>query len=138
MSKERRGKLIRYGVTAAVGLLIAAVVMYSQGFGAETDTARRVLILSDAFTAPGLLLILAAGLVFVSNHGSFNGIGYVLNRALAAFIPSAALSRKYESYKDYVAQKGEKSKTFGYLLITGGVFLAVGVIFTAVYYGAFH
>ncbi len=137
MSENTRKAVLKYAVTVAVGLLIGWAVLRGQNFSGAETTLAKVTILSNAFTAPGALLMLFGGLVFVANHGTFNGISYILGRVVTVLIPGAALSRKYESYKDYLAQKEEKSKakSFGFLLIVGGVFLAVGVILTAVYYG---
>ncbi len=137
MSKERKKKLRKYIITTVVGLLIGAGVMAIQGFGEAADMDRRMVILCDAFTIPGILLIMAAGLVFVSNNGALDAMGFLLSRLASVFIPGIAASQKHERYGDYVARKREKGgiKGYSFLPITGAVFLAVGVILTVIYYG---
>ncbi len=139
MSKERKTRLKRYIITIAVGLLIAGGVMAARNFGGAATAVQRIVILCDAFTVPGVLLILAAGLVFVSNNGIFYGLGFALSRAVLFLFPGGMTTKKHERYGDYVERKREKGgiKDYRFLPIVGAAFLAVGVILTVVYYGAF-
>ena len=132
--KKLRGTILKYGITAAVGALMAYGNMTLDGFWQATETAARYRILCDAFTVPGLILVLSAVLVFVSNEGIFHGITYALTYALRMLIPGAA--HKGERYGDYVERKREKGpiKRYGFLAIVGGAYLVLALIFLALYY----
>ena len=91
-------------------------------------------VLCDAFTVAGLLMILFAGLMFVSGEGAFLGIGYALGRAVRIFIPT--IGRKDESYAKYRERKTGKPKPKGEgaIFFTGLFFLAIGIIFLIIWY----
>lgn len=135
MSSEGKSRLVKYGVTAAVGLVLAAAVLYLQGFFGAEGAVERVRILADAFTVPGALMLLVSGLIFASNQGALDGISYALKSAAAYLIPGMALER-HERYGDYVERKRKRGGVKGYrfLPITGGVFLGIAVILIIVFY----
>lgn len=137
MSKERRNVLIRYGITTFVGALAVCVRVFSDEF-AQSDQVNRYRILCDAFTVPGLLFILFGGLVWASNEGAFDGIRYALTRAIKMLVPF--MGGKRESYGDYLERRQEKGKTKGYsfLFVVGAVFMAVALIFLALFYSVFE
>lgn len=128
----------RVVVTALIGLALGvAVLMTEDIFSAET-TLDILRILTDAFTVPGLLLMGAAGLVFGSERGAFDGVGYGLHIAVGHFVPGASSLEKPESFYDYVERKREKNKKGSSLapclFFTGLAFFLVSLVLLVVYF----
>lgn len=140
MSKENRNRVIRYAVTVAVGALIACLVYSARGgLPADISAQERYRILSDMLTVPGLLLLFAAGLIWISDQGALDGIGFILSRTIGRLIPGRALTEKHETYGQYVERKHGEKKSRGYLClaVVGAVFLALGAVFIYLFYQAY-
>ena len=120
--------LKRYSICFAVGCGIVLLVLALKGLSLRID------VLSDAFSTAGLLMILFAGLLWVSGEGMFIGIGYALKNALRLFIP--ALGKRWETYTRYRQRNAEKDKPQGQgsFFLTGLFFLAVGIIFLVIWW----
>lgn len=130
MSERAAALLKRCATTAVAGLAVAFALFYFRG-GLEATAADEILmLLCDAFTLPGVVLLSAGALIFVANNGFFNGVSYVFSQAANLIIPGLAVWRKHESYGDFVERKREKGgvKNYGFIPITGAVFLAVALI----------
>ena len=132
MSERLRSNLIKYGIGFGMGLAYAAYHCFSRDLGAmaPVDLYRT---LSDAFTVPGLLCVFFGLIIWLSNEGAFNGVGYVMKYAVQSLI---FLGRRgtVEKYGDYVEkQQKKKSKGYSFLFVVGGVFLAVSVVFVILY-----
>jgi len=126
--------LLKYGISIAVGAAITVAIMFSYGItGAET-AAEVLKILADAFTFSGLLLILAAALVFVSNEGALDGIGYAGRHAIQMMIP--VMNKSMETFAEYKERKREKGRVKGYsfILFTGLGYFTLAIIFIALFY----
>lgn len=140
MSKETRNRIIRYAVTVAVGALIAFMTYGARGgLPAGISAQERYRVLSDTFTVPALLLLLMAGLFWISDQGALDGIGFILSRTIGRLIPGRALVEKHETYGQYVERKHGEKKNRGYLclVLVGAAFLVVGVVFTVLFYRAY-
>ena len=76
----------------------------------------------------GVLLLLFAGMLFISSEGALIGIGYVMRNVALAFIPMGRA--KHETFAKYRERKMSKVKKPGdhCVLLTGLVFMIVGVI----------
>ena len=100
--------------------------------------AVNIQILSDAFFVAGILMTLFAGMMFVSGEGALIGIGFVLRNVVLAFIPMGRA--RHEVYADYRARKLSKAKKSSthYVLVTGLIFLFIGIVFTVIWYMAFY
>ena len=133
MKQETKVKLRNYGICVAIEVLIAFLVIWSKGF--FTDRASvNVQILADAFFVSGILMTLFAGMMYVSSEGALIGIGYALRYTLLTFIPGGR--SRQEMYKDYRERKMEaiKKSTDHCVLFVGLAFLAIGLIFMAIWY----
>lgn len=126
--------LLKYGITAAIGLLMVTLTVDLHGYAAADSTQEKIRILADAFTIPGVVILLIGVLVRISNEGMFDGLLYVFSYAAKILIPGA--DKTHERYVDYVARKREKgpAKGFGFLFVVGGIFLAVSVVFTVLFF----
>ena len=129
--------LKNYGVYVGIELLIAFLVIWSKGFFAHS-LAVNIQILSDAFFVSGILMTMFAGMMYVSGEGALIGISFVLRNVVLAFIPMGRA--KHEVYADYRARKLSQAKKSSnrYVLVTGLIFLFIGVVFTAIWYAAFY
>ena len=137
LSGEKKNLLLKYAVCIGVALLITVAVFWSKGF--FTDSAAvNIQILSDGFFVSGIVVSSVAGLLFVGGEGMFIGIGFVLRNVVLTFIPGGR--KKHERYADYRARKLERLKKEGdhCILVTGLSFLALGVLFSVIWYANFY
>ena len=137
MKQENKSLLIKFLICFGIASAIAFIVIWIKGFFTDSVSVN-IGILSDAFTVSGLLFTLFAGMLFVSGEGALLGIGFVLRNVVLAFIPMGRL--KHEVYADYRARKlsEAKQRKYNFVFITGIVFLAVGIIFTVIYYTCYY
>ena len=137
MKQETKTALRNYGICVGIEVLIAFLVIWSKGFFAHS-VAVNIQILSDAFFVSGVLMTLFAGMMYVSGEGALIGIGFVLRNVFLAFIPMGRA--KHEVYATYRARKLSNAKKSNnrYALVTGLIFLFIGVLFTVIWYTAFY
>ena len=133
MGNEKKNVWIRYIVCLVVGAGIIGCVFLLRGFYRD-NAKQNIQLLHDAFFSAGALLMLFAGLLYVSGEGVFLGVGYVFGRAIKALIP---FSRKeHETYAQYRERKiGKKSSKGDHcLLLTGLFYFLISLIFLAIWY----
>ena len=138
MSKKSAANLIKYCGAVLFGALLALGALRLRGYTGAEEAAEKYRILCDAFTFPGVLLILTAALVALSNEGAFAGIGYVTSYALRFLIPG--MGSRQETYAEYLERKTEKGrvKGYGFLLHVGLGYFALALIFLALFYRNFQ
>ena len=137
MKDETKVKLRNYGICVGIEVLIAFLVIWSKGFFTQS-AAVNIQILSDAFFVSGILMTLFAGLLYVSSEGAFIGIGFVLRYVALTFIPMGRT--RHEKYADYRDRKLGKAKKQDnrHVLVTGLIFLFIGVVFTVIWSSLFY
>ncbi len=137
VKQETKVTIRNYGICFGIEALIAFLVIWSKGFFTQSAAAN-IQILSDAFFVAGILMTLFAGMMYVSGEGALIGIGFVLRNAVLTFIPMGRA--RHERYADYRARKLAQAKKHSghYILITGLIFLFIGVAFTVIWYAAFY
>ena len=120
-----------------IELLIAFLVIWSKGFFTQS-AAVNIQILADAFFVAGILMTLFAGMMYVSGEGALIGIGFVLRNAVLTFIPMGRA--RQERYADYRARKIKEAKKHNdrCILVTGLIFLFIGIVFTVIWSVAFY
>ena len=127
-----KSKIIKYGVVSAIGLLMGYFVLNNYGFFESDDVLYRYRVLCDAFTIPGVIFIMCGALVWISQQGMFDTLSY------AGKMIKDQFSREHEhiKYGDYVVEKREKRNHggFGFLVITGLAFVAISLVFFALFY----
>ena len=135
MKKET--KVRNYAICVGIEVLIAFLVIWSKGF--FTDRAAvNIQILSDAFFVSGILMTLFAGMMYVSGEGALIGISFVLRNVVLAFTPMGRA--RHEKYADYRARKLSEAKKHNNrcILVTGLIFLFIGIVFTVIWYAVFY
>ena len=137
MEEEKRVTLTKYAVCFAIEVFIAFLVIWSKGFFTHS-TAVNIQILSDAFFVSGVLMSLFAGMLYVSSEGALIGIGFVLRNVVLTFIPMGRA--KHEKYAEYRERKLSEAKNQDNrcILVTGLIFLAIGIVFTVIWYVKYY
>ncbi len=138
MKDGKKGGIVKYAVTAVIGGLIAWGAFSLRDFGGAQSPAEKYRILCDSFTFPGLMLILTAALIALSNEGAFLGIGYAVRYALYGLIPG--LGSRQETYAEYIERKTEKGrvKGYGFILHVGLAYLLLALVFLLLFYRNFE
>lgn len=135
--KNLKTILLKYGITVFIGGLMAYSVISSYGLAAAQTDAEIYRILADAFTIPGVVILLCGVLVAIANEGTFEGLSYAVTYAFKMLIPGTG--KTHEKFGDYVARRREKGgvKGYGFLFVVGGVFMAIAVVFIALFYSVY-
>ncbi len=132
MSKRVKKRLIKYGGCAVFVGLMAWGYIALRNFNA-CSFAEKLTMLCDAFTVPGMLLLMVGLLITLANAGAVDGLAYALSVAGKALIPGGR--KRTESYADFVERRNEKhAKGYGFLLISGGVTMGIAMIFLVAYH----
>lgn len=138
MKDEKKSGIVKYVVTALIGALIAYAAFTVRDFGAAETAAEKYRILCDSFTFPGVLLLLTAALIALSNEGALTMLGYVVGIALRGLIPG--MGNRQETYAEYVERKTGKGrvKGYGFILYVGLAYFAVALVFLVLFYMNFE
>lgn len=137
VKQETKVSLRKYAICFGVEILIAFLVIWANDFFTQS-AAVNIQILADAFFTAGILMTLLAGLLYISGEGALIGLGFILKSVVLTFIPMGRL--KHEKYIDYRARKlsEAKDKNNRHILVTGLIFVFIGVIFTVIWYAGFY
>ena len=137
MEQEKKVTFRNYAICVGIEVLIAFLVIWSKGFFTQS-AAVNVQILSDAFFVAGILMTLFACMMYISGEGALIGIGFVLRNVVLTFIPMGR--ERHERYADYRARKLDKAKKHSnsHILVTGLIFLLIGVILTVIWSLVFY
>ena len=129
---EKILSLIKKYVGAFVAMGSAtAIVLVLREHSASLDLMQKYLNLADAFTIPAVIMLMIGILVWISTTGTFDMLGYGLKKAKDAFVPSPYT---HEQFYDYKMRKNKKRTTgYGFMLISGGIYLIPGVVFNILY-----
>ena len=107
MKQENKETLIKYAICFGVEALIVFLVIWSNGFFTGS-AAVNLQITADAFFVAGLLMLLFAGMMYISSEGALLGVGFALRHAFLTLIPMGRL--KHEKNIDYRARKHAYAK----------------------------
>ena len=133
MSERLRKNLMKYGISGGICLIYAAWHCFSRNV-LEMSAVDLYRTVGDSFTVPGLLCLFAGVIVWLSNEGAFNGVGYVLKTTVYSLIFFGRRGTM-ETYGDYVEkQKKKKTTGYGFLFLIGAVCIAISGVFLALYY----
>ena len=134
MKRKWAPVLLRYGITAAVGLGISAATAWHQGFAWAQSFALNARYLSDGCILAAVLLVGVGALGWISCTGFFDIFSYAVKSLLMLFTPL----RKPEdqiSFYDYKQLKaGKRGASPRFIFDVGVAFLALSVLFLWLYY----
>lgn len=137
MKQQNKALLTKYLICFGIASLMTFAVFWIKGFFGHS-LAVNIQVLADGFFVSGLLLTLFAGMMFVSSEGALIGISFVLRNVVQAFVPMGRA--KHEVYAKYRERKLAERKRSGdhCVLVTGLVFLSIGILFTVIWYVVFY
>lgn len=137
MKKENKSLWIKWLICFGVASLITLGVFFIKNFFTD-NVGRNIQVLADGFSVSGLLMTMFAGLLFVSGEGAFIGIGFIMRSVALTFIPMGR--KKHELYRDYRERKVKelKKQSDVCVLVTGLVFLFVGIVFNVIWLVCFY
>ncbi len=132
----------KYLVTAAIGLVIAAIMLLIKKVFSAATAKEVFRILADSFTIPGGLL-LATGLgIWILNQGGFDGLIYmtrVLFRTKTQ-TKEGSISEKedgrVEPYTEFIIRRHEEQQITGYsfLFVCAAAFFVLAGVFIILFY----
>lgn len=129
-------RLSRWAVWVLVSIAVSLGVLTARGFFAETGYAARLSDLCDALFVPGILLLCAAGLVFVADDGVFDFFGWTARRLIRLLRFQRPMDEEGDpkTFYDYRQMKhgGRRTDTRPLLLIAA-VDLALAGVFLLMY-----
>lgn len=125
--------LVRYSIAIAIAGALTIAFLALQGFDEANSTEMRLRLLADAFTIPGVIFMLVAGLVWVASDGFFDGLTYGLRWCARTLIPFTRIPD--EKYYDYKMRKKEKrARGYSFIFFTGLGFFVVAIVFIVLFY----
>ena len=132
--KDGRKRLLKYSVAILCAAAFSFLILWLNEIGDAEILSDKFKILSDAFTVPGVLLIMVGALIWTSTQGIFDGLGYSFGRIGSMFIPLYQKSFEHLTYYDYKMSKVDKRiKGYSFLFYVGIGFLVVGILFFVLY-----
>ncbi|MBR2445328.1 MAG: DUF3899 domain-containing protein [Clostridia bacterium] len=138
MKQENKSLLVKFLICFGVASALTLAVFWIKGFFTDS-LANNIMVLADGFFVSGILITMFAGMIFISSQGALIGISFIVrNFVLAWIIPGGR--KRQEMYADYRERKMSELKkpTDACVLITGLIFLAVGIIFNVIWYVKFY
>ena len=139
MSSSLKKNLIKYGVTTGLALLLAFFYVYVRVDFSNPGSMPLVewyRLICDAFTIPGLILLMLGCLMSLSNTGAMDGLGYVVSIAVKMLIPGGAT--KMERYKEYLDRRRDnRVRGYGFLYLVGAGCMAIALVFMVLFYSIY-
>ena len=124
---------LRYTIAIAVGILLCFTYLQTHEFTAAETLKDRYRLLCDAFTIPGVLLLLSGVLMFCTGQGALDGITYSVGMFFRAIIPFTKL--RNEKYYEYVERKNQRRvHGYSFLFVCGALFAIVAAVFFLLFY----
>lgn len=128
MSKGKNRK--HFWITMVIGLVIAVGVYAIRDGSNLTDWPSRAAALCDACFVPAALLLCVGALMFVSNDGLFDMLGYGVQKALTIVLREEKRAKYPKTFLEYKQMKWDAPKTsFGFLLLAGLIYLLLAFVF---------
>lgn len=136
--KNSRKVILQYSITTGVAGAITVLVLSLRNFWDATTLVEKYRTLSDAFTIPGVLLIMVCALVWISTTGFFDGLSYAFTRAGGMLIPFFRKGREHMTYYDYkMSKKGKEVRGYSFLFFVGLLFIIISIVFISLFYSVY-
>ena len=135
MRKSLKVKILRYLSAAAVGGAVAWFYGTSR-WQEEMELVEQYRVLCDAFSIPGIMMVLFALLFTLNNLGALDTIAYLMSFLPRMIAPGAF--GEPEQLIDYVERRREKrTKGYGFLYVVGFIFLGIAIYYLVKFYSVF-
>jgi hypothetical protein len=127
--------ILRCLSAAAVGGAVAWFYGTSR-WQEEMELVEQYRVLCDAFSIPGILMVLFAMLFSLNNLGALDTIAYLMSFLPRMIAPGAF--GEPEKLIDFVENRRQKrSKGYGFLYIVGFIFLGIAIVYLVLFYKVF-
>ena len=121
--------ILEYSITTGICLILAFLICVLGGIFSYNESFRIYGLLCDGFFISGVVCLSVGVLVFVHNNGVFDMLIYGIQRFFSLF-KKKPREQKYETFYDYHVARAERPKSpFAFLLIIGGTFILISLIF---------
>lgn len=128
-------KRTNYLITIILGLAIAIAILDYKNFFSLKGNLDIVMALSDCFLLPGVIIFSLGVMIFVCNDGMFDIMIYGFKSARESFRKESNRDPEFpKTFYDYREKYSKIRAPFGYLLIIGGVFILLSIIFNTLFY----
>ena len=135
MRKSRKVMILRCLSAAAVGGAVAWFYGTSR-WQEEMELVEQYRVLCDAFSIPGILMVLFALLFSLNNLGALDTIAYLMSFLPRIIAPGAF--GEPEKLIDFVENRRQKrTKGYGFLYIVGFIFLGIAIFYLVLFYKVF-
>lgn len=135
MRKSRKVMILRCLSAAAVGGAVAWLYGNSR-WQEEMELVEQYRVLCDAFSIPGIMMVLFAMLFSLNNLGALDTIAYLMSFLPRMIAPGAF--GEPEKLIDFVENRRMKrSKGYGFLYIVGFIFLGIAIYYLVLFYKVF-
>lgn len=135
MRKKWSLVLLRYGITAAVGLVISALTAWRQGFAWTLPFAQNARYLSDGCFVAAILLVGVGALTWISCTGFFDIFSYAVKSLLVLFTSLRKPKDQIGFYEYKLLKEEKRGAAPRFILYVGLLFTGLSVLFLALYYG---
>ncbi|MCR5564432.1 MAG: DUF3899 domain-containing protein [Gammaproteobacteria bacterium] len=137
MEEKRTVKvyILKYSITVFICAFLTVLFLLLNNYFVKDTLVEKYRVLADAFTFSGLFTVLVGCLVFISNAGGLDAIGWMLKRLFKGLIPLA--NRTDQTYQEYKESR-KRVSGYGFLFIVGGVFLVVGIVFIILFFKVYQ
>lgn len=132
MKKSTIITLVKYGVGIVLLLAFAGVYLWEQDV-LNLSLVDQYRVACDAFTLPGLLLMMFTALIWLAGQGALDGVTFCVRYLVFSLIPGKRVARE-ETFAQYVERKSEKRlKGYGFIFWIGLGSFVVGQVFFILY-----
>ncbi len=132
--KNNSKALLKYGITAGIGAIIAFGIMWSRGIFASQNVESVMACISDGFFVVGLLFAGIGLLLVISSTGLFDMMGYAFKSLIYLFTPRT-IDRSRGDFYEYKMRKKEQRRAVPlHILWVGIAYVVLALILLGVYY----
>ena len=132
--KKNSTTIIGYLVCFGIGALLVYIFLNNYNYAYAQTDLERYLILTNAFTIPGVVFACLGALSWVSQEGVFDSLAYASRSLIRMFRRGREHVRYYDFVIDRREKRKEKKSKKSMLLITGLCFLLISFVFLYLYY----
>ena len=133
MGENCKKILTKYIIALVFAGAVIWFVLSNRGFFETDDSVLKMMYLADAFTIPGIVMLMVGVMAWMSSkYGLFDGLTYSLGRLAKSLVPGRNFSD--ERYYDYKEKKiASRKNGYVFLFIIGGGLTLIAVIFTIIH-----
>ncbi len=122
--------LRKYLITTAIAGLSTVAILSLRDYWSVTEAVDKYRILADAFTVPGVILMMVSILIWLSSDGQFDGLSYAFRYAGKMLLPFLQKKNEHETYYDYKrSREGKRLHGFSFLFFVGLAFVLIAIVF---------